>query len=603
MRTSSLRRSLCTRLLGSALVVGAALASWPLPSASACGCFSTQTVATPVVQAGEKLVFSIENGIVTMHVQIQYSGKAADFGWILPLPAIPKDSQGRDGIELGVDELFSQLEARTQPTYTLTRTPCASARSGPSFGCGAADLAGSAELLPKQELPSSPLVKQDSIGPFRYAILKADNKTEMLNWLSMNGYVIANGSDAALAPYIRTGAYFLAVKLISGKSAGDLQPLVIRYQADLPMIPITLTQIASTPELGILVWVFGQARAIPRNYFHTVINEAQLDWQNNVRNYGSVVRRAVAEAPGKHAFITEFADSSERMQHVLAEPGRFDGLAALATQRDPVLFVTGLLPMLIPDDRYGRPASFSIVRRGLAMNGQFAAVVGSAIPMPAALVAEGVTPSQYYTNLRDYLGTDRSRRPSVYSDIEAKLAAFDPVALLGEIQTRIVQPTQAAAAMIDKVSYLTRLYTVLAPEDMNLDPVFSFNATLPAYSNQHGATLDSCDENSAEPILVGTTPSGEKPWRLRLLDGRRQSDGSLGPLAAPYSERIELLRDSGAPELQVDNHEAIAAATQATLSGEGCATQPGRRGSSSPLLAFSAATLCALLLRRRRAAR
>ena len=44
------------------------------------------------------------------------------------------------------------------------------------------------------------------------------------------------------------GAYFLALKLQSGKAVGDIQPLVVEYESDKPMIPIELTGVAADPD-------------------------------------------------------------------------------------------------------------------------------------------------------------------------------------------------------------------------------------------------------------------------------------------------------------------------------------------------------------------
>src|SRR4029077_6992427 len=147
-------------------------------------------------------------------------------------------------MELGTDELFASLIANTQPKYRLTQkydgncafnpannrvlTPTAGGSTG-AGGNGAAD-AG-----------SRPLVIQASIGPYDYAVLKADDQTAMLQWLADNHYFVPAGPDQTVSDSIPPGAYFLALKLQSGQSAGDLQPVVVRYPADLPIIPIVLT--------------------------------------------------------------------------------------------------------------------------------------------------------------------------------------------------------------------------------------------------------------------------------------------------------------------------------------------------------------------------
>jgi len=75
--------------------------------AQACGCFTQPNVQTPVVQAGERILFAHEGGNVVAYIQIQYQGSADHFGWLVPLPSIPT-------LELGTDELFTQLIRTTQ---------------------------------------------------------------------------------------------------------------------------------------------------------------------------------------------------------------------------------------------------------------------------------------------------------------------------------------------------------------------------------------------------------------------------------------------------------------------------------------------------------
>ena len=111
MRKAHLR-SRSARML--ALASGAALGFSALSvlapqSAIACGCFAPPDPSVPIVQAGERILFAESSGQVTAYIQVQYSGKPGEFGWLLPLPAIPKTKAGTDGIDVGVDELFTQL--------------------------------------------------------------------------------------------------------------------------------------------------------------------------------------------------------------------------------------------------------------------------------------------------------------------------------------------------------------------------------------------------------------------------------------------------------------------------------------------------------------
>ena len=64
----------------------------------------------------------------------------------------------------------------------------------------------------------------------------------------------------------------------SMQAYGVLQPVVVRYPSDLPMNPIQLTTVGAVPHMGIEVSLLGPSRGIPRNYHHTVVNDALIDW-------------------------------------------------------------------------------------------------------------------------------------------------------------------------------------------------------------------------------------------------------------------------------------------------------------------------------------
>ena len=189
-RESLLRRIVVTGGLCAGLT-GVMLATDSAP-ALACGCLAPPDPSVPVVQAGERIVFAVDNSVVTATIQLQYSGNAKDFGWILPLPSIPT-------MELGSDELFAQVQTLTQPKYRLTRVFADHCNQGTSaFARGAVPGAANAADSGGSAAPQSPLVVQDSIGPYDYAVLKADDKQAMLNWLAQNHYFVPAGTAGTL---------------------------------------------------------------------------------------------------------------------------------------------------------------------------------------------------------------------------------------------------------------------------------------------------------------------------------------------------------------------------------------------------------------------
>jgi hypothetical protein len=555
--------------------------------ALACGCLAPPTPATPVVQAGERILFAHDGSDVLAYIQISYKGSADQFGWLVPLPAVPT-------LELGSNELFGALENNTAVQFQLNtrtllcqggeidgRAPVASGGcgfGGSSAGYFATD--GSAQsasdLGVASDAGAGPLVVRDDLGPYDYAVLKADDQTAMFQWLSDNRFYVPGGTMDVVMPYIHPGAYFLALKLRGGESAGDIQPIVLRYSSDLPMIPLILTSVGAVPDMGIEVFLLGNARAIPRNYRHIVLDYMPV-WLN--QDYASLVVRAVREAPLHHAFITEYAGSSSVMSGVLTPPGRFGDPAELRQLTDPEQFLSYLR------------------QKGFSFDTMLLSILSRYLPEPPGLVQQGVSLNAFYANYTYY-----SSQFGAFDDGGVP-PTFDPVACTDEIEMRIVQPTQRTSALFDANPYLTRLYTALSPEDMTADPVFSENPDLPPVQPLHTATL--------------TAPCRGQSWLESDQGFEVQYPGSAVGLSAAL--RIETLREAGPPVVDTDNTEAIKAAlgpvnknydtSPSTTSQQ---PEPAYRGCACNLLATRARldawllmlSACLLLvIRRRRAQR
>jgi MYXO-CTERM domain-containing protein len=569
--------------------------------AEACGCFAPPDPSVPIVQAGERIVFAMEDGNVVAHVQIQYAGKdGTDFGWLLPLPAVPV-------MAVGTDEIFNQLINTTQPKYRLTRVYEGNCSFDPSRfgrgGFGGPQAAGGDANSPPSESTGkgSPLVIQDSVGPYDYAVLRADDKTEMLNWLTQNRYFIPAGTDATVGPYIRPGAYFLALKLRAGNQAGDIVPVVLKYKSDLPMIPIILTSVAANPDMGIQVWMLGKGRAIPRNYYHTVINDSKINWLTSGANYNDVIIAATHEADGRHTFVTEYAGTAGVMKNVLNPAGRFGSQTELASMPSEIEFVSYLwshgFGVANPGQQQGGPIGPG-GQFGQSFTSTLKGILGKYVPVPPALVAKNVSADQFYQNLSYYLGSYRLQNPGDFSGYTVN---YVPTMMAQEIFDAVVKPTLEAGKLFDNHQYLTRLYTTLSPEDMNKDPVFSYNVGLRDVNNTHEASLTyHCGffgrSNQA------TTPASlltEQGWKMSFPYGTGQNNDWTQP-GGPSSVRIEILAEEGEPQVVVDNTDTIGSIVGSKAGG--CGVTVGSRATETAggLLVLLGAAL-ALVLRRKRA--
>jgi len=569
------------------------------PAARACGCVAPPDPATPVVQAGERIVFYVEDGKVTAHIQIQYAGPAEEFGWLIPVPSVPE-------FRLGSEDLFTQILPVTQPLYRTDTEFVGDCFSGDTAnGDGTTGGAGS----PTSDAPEdgdsgggSPVILRESVGPFDLVALRGDDKEEMFSWLSDNGFFVPAGTDDAVDPYINEGAFFVAVKLLSGEDAGDIQPLVVEYESDLPMIPIILTSVAADPDMGVQVWIVGEDRAIPRNYRHTEINDAAIDWLNFGQNYPQVVTDAVDEAEGHHSFVTEYAGASSVMVDVLDAPGRFGSLETLAGLTDPVQFMSYL--------RQNQYWYFDSVFFSEFYSPQLIAILRGALPIPQGLADFGVTENDYYLNFEFYIGDFRLRNPELFEDLDLD---YDAGTLAAEINERYVQPTLEAGQMFRDFSYMTRLFTTLSPEEMTKDPVFSFNPDLPDVSQRHEGLLTVYCDGSGAPISTQptrlTTEQGYEVWYPDGTGGAQPGSPVANISEMPQSTFIDILREAGDPDREVDNVELIQqllqeendrrcadGACEADSGGCGCAAP----GDGAPAGGLAILGLGAFLLLRRR---
>ncbi len=560
------------------------------PEAHACGCFAPPDPSVPIVQAGEAIAFHMDGNKVTAHIQITYKGKAEQFGWLLPVDAVPT-------LEVGTDELFVQLISTTQPVYRLQAEYNGNCPFDPNRGGGL----GGGSSSPAEDGDSGgggggdgydPLVIRDSVGPYDYAVLRADQKQPMLDWLDENGFFVPAGTDEVVDAYIRPGAYFLALKLLKGNDVGDIQPVVVQYESALPMIPIVLTSVAADPDMPILVWVLGNSRAIPRNYYHTEINDAELNWIGFADNYLDVINRAVDEANEHQSFVTEYAGASSVMQNILDYQGRFGDLDALRATTDAINYVEYLTY-----NGYTTGGNTPPIFQP-TFTSQVLGILQSHLPVPRKILRElqeqGQTASAFYLSYRYYVETDAAARPDMYQDLDT---TFDALELTQELEDKVVVPTRKAAEMFTEHPYLTRMYTTLSPSEMTRDPVFSFNPDLSDVANVHtGRLIYYCGLIPNDDIL--TTPAvlvTEDGWELSFPHGT--GENPWDDVDWPNSHYIQAVREEGPAENVVDNTDAILAAINAKSGDGGCSIGGGAGGGLAGLLLLG---LVGFVRRRRR---
>lgn len=533
------------RVRTKSIIVGALTAAVIAVSASpspACGGFFCSQ-SQPVNQAAERIIFARNgDGTVTAVIQILYEGPSEDFSWLLPISSVPEG----DEIAVASDLAFARLQQATNPSYNLTTRvegECRSAQgfNNPSRG-GSGGSAGSA-ASPEGELGGGVTVAASGVvGAFEWTALALDPALASpadaaVAWLTDNGYDVSPGSDALLGPYLADGNYLLALRLTKGSDVGSIRPIVLTYDADLPMIPIKLTAVAANDDMGVMTWLLSDARAVPMNYGALELNEARINWFNASANYNDVVTAAANDAGGQ-GFVTEFAAASASLGEVVW--GSFEEQSWQSV-------------------RSGTYGSFDEIFATLYGNYQSYDGFWDAVRSSVTLAPN--------VSFQDFQAC-----PSCYSN----QLQYSPSALYEAVEASVIEPIRRVQALLDAHPYVTRLYSTLSAADMTIDPVFTFNPDLADVSNLH----------SAERIIEcnASIEVDQANWRIELPQGGvirgRPEDVGSWPTAVndqPPNLRVLQLSNVGAGVVLADNQAKIQAGLAAYND-----TLPATPGSNAP---------------------
>jgi hypothetical protein len=155
------------------------------------------------------------------------------------------------------------------------------------------------------------VVGQAVVGPYQVEIIAAEQGDNLSNWLLLNGYAIPPGADDAMQHYIEGGASFLGIKLAPDLPSGPIDALTFRYEADVPMIPLRLTAIATAPSMEIVAYIMGEQRWRPLNWEDVEFDYDTVSWTGvDTTDYPEIYSIPLQDVDGR-GWITEFAQPVE----------------------------------------------------------------------------------------------------------------------------------------------------------------------------------------------------------------------------------------------------------------------------------------------------
>ena len=511
---------------GLAVLSAACMAMTP-NAAEACGgtfCDGQIPGPMPVDQTGENVIFVIGDTESEVHIQISIdpNTNAENFGWLVPLTAVPEFS-------VGSQPLFDQIRAASVPLYDITTTveDC-----GDGFGTGGgvsisgsasdSDPSGAGTSGAAESGDTGPTVLlEEAVGAFQVAVLADKEVAPIKKWLEDNGYLWDAKAEPILMQYLAEGNVIAALKLRTSATVADVHPITLRYASNETCFPLRLTRIAAVENMDIRVFVLAEGRAAPTNYRHVLVNPLKIDWLNRATNYKEVITNAVdAFMADGRAFVTEFAGKSSVVNTAGIYNPSWDENDFIGL--DPVQAVSTLNAQNLGacydsfDCVWNHPLVYGMLLEFL--------------PPP-----NGVDPAEFYSNLSTYS-----------ADID--LVKWDMGnGFAAALLERVIEPGLHGEQLIQTWPYLTRMYTTISPSEMMEDPIFHVNSSL--------ADVEAL--RTAQNYVLCNNDSV-----VTLPDGRDFYIPGGGPWPAIpgeewWAEEVQTVAIKGAPMTIVNNSVAI----------------------------------------------
>lgn len=187
-----------------------------------------------VFETDQKGVVFFEDKKEILILSAAFNGNANDFAWVIPTPTRPT-------VGKGYSEIFTSLRdlTETQNDYPMMMEGF----GGVSYGL-------------KDATQSVRVLEEKQIEYYDIAILEANDKEALADWLNDNGYHFPVQYSYILDSYINNNWYFSAVKITKSVEAqkfqtdmwnGNLIPLRLEFATEKPVFPLRISSVIEEP--------------------------------------------------------------------------------------------------------------------------------------------------------------------------------------------------------------------------------------------------------------------------------------------------------------------------------------------------------------------
>jgi hypothetical protein len=165
------------------------------------------------------------NNKETLILSTTYTGKAADFSWLIPTPSKPKVSKPPKDILKKVEQLYNTIEEARRMAEIKSSMP----------------VMGGPGMMVK-------VLERKKVGYYDIAVLSSPSPNELYKWCKKEGYKLPALFPTIIKPYTDKGWYFVAAKLDlkafgSEKVEGELELIRLDFSSEKIVFPALITKL------------------------------------------------------------------------------------------------------------------------------------------------------------------------------------------------------------------------------------------------------------------------------------------------------------------------------------------------------------------------
>lgn len=224
-----------------------------------------------IFETDQKAVIFFEDGMETLIISTSFKGDTEDFGWVVPTPSRPE-------VEKSSKEIFTALKELTEIQEDYPRAA--------GFGL---------DLMSEKGANSVYVLEEKKIEYYDIAVLAANDKDALVDWLNKNDYHFPKQYSYILDSYIQNKWFFTAVKITKDVATKNLQqdmwsgsliPLQFKFLTNRPVYPLKISSVIEEPSVKIkpdyIDGIIGQAIELDK------YEEINADYKSLNLNKGSI---------------------------------------------------------------------------------------------------------------------------------------------------------------------------------------------------------------------------------------------------------------------------------------------------------------------------